>query len=102
MAWSRSTANGHIAPAAQEALCRMADASPAMAAGETPRHNAIANIPRRCIVRSPLLSIAPWWICAWGPHQRTQLNKTGRPRFGDSVDPNQGYLILAVQPVGGI
>jgi hypothetical protein len=38
----------------------------------------------------------------WGPHQRTQLNKTGRPRFGDSVDPNQGYLILAVQPVSGI
>ncbi len=23
-------------------------------------------------------------------------------RFGDSVDPDQGYLILAVQPVGGI
>jgi len=39
---------------------------------------------------------------ACGSHQRTQLNKTGRPRFGDSVDPKQGYLILAVQPVGGI
>ena len=29
-----------------------------------------------------------------------QNRKTAR--FGDSVDPNQGYLILAVQPVGGI
>ena len=28
-----------------------------------------------------------------------QNRKTAR--FGDSVDPNQGYLILAVQPVGG-
>ena len=27
---------------------------------------------------------------ACGSHQQTQLNKTGRPRFGDSVDPNQG------------
>src|SRR5258708_7818610 len=68
----------------------------------TPRHNAKANIPRRCIVRSSLLPIAPWWVCGLGAAPTDTIEQNRKTaRFGDSVDPNQGYLILAVQPVGG-